>query len=131
MNLSLVSYVILLVHSFTLYVIVIGCNEPDLPSIGTTGLNVAFNNTRIGSRAVYSCVSGYNLIGNSTRTCQVDGSWTGTPPYCQSEWITDYHTHMAIGYHFFQLLTVVRIHSFKMVTESFRSQFQTLCSIVQ
>ena len=41
-----------------------------------------------GAMATYTCDEGFNLIGNSTRLCQADGSWKGTDPTCQSE-LTD------------------------------------------
>lgn len=31
----------------------------------------------------YSCDIGYNLVGDSNRTCQADGTWDLTDPYCQ------------------------------------------------
>ena len=37
----------------------------------------------IGSTATYTCDSGYELIGDDTRTCE-DGVWTGQEPTCSS-----------------------------------------------
>ena len=37
----------------------------------------------IGSRATYTCDSGYSLVGGSTRVCQNDGNWSGRPPICR------------------------------------------------
>ena len=37
--------------------------------------------TTFGQTATYSCNAGYNLVGNSTRTC--DGVWSGSEPTCQ------------------------------------------------
>lgn len=31
----------------------------------------------------YSCVEGYELVGSATRTCQLNGNWSGSEPYCQ------------------------------------------------
>ena len=33
--------------------------------------------------ATYSCNTGYNLVGDSTRTCQAAGNWSGSAPACQ------------------------------------------------
>ena len=33
--------------------------------------------------ARYSCDSGFELIGNTIRTCQANGTWSGMPPICQ------------------------------------------------
>ncbi|XP_035691422.1 CUB and sushi domain-containing protein 1-like [Branchiostoma floridae] len=36
----------------------------------------------LGDVATFTCNSGYNLVGGSTRTCQADLSWSGTSPTC-------------------------------------------------
>ena len=36
-----------------------------------------------GQTAIYSCNVGYNLVGNSTRTCHATGVWSGSEPTCQ------------------------------------------------
>ena len=33
--------------------------------------------------ANYNCDTGYKLVGNSTRTCQATGVWSGSEPTCQ------------------------------------------------
>ena len=45
---------------------------------------VCYNETTEGSRAVYICDDGYNLMeGNeATRVCQSDGNWNGSIPKC-------------------------------------------------
>ena len=35
-----------------------------------------------GTAATYSCIDGYELVGEENRTCLVDGTWTGTEPLC-------------------------------------------------
>ena len=40
-------------------------------------------NTSFGSVVTYSCNTGYRIEGNSTRICQVNGSWTGEEPSCE------------------------------------------------
>ena len=39
--------------------------------------------TTFGQTATYSCDTGYNLVGDSTRTCQAAGEWSGSAPTCQ------------------------------------------------
>ena len=38
--------------------------------------------TTFGQAATYSCDPGYILVGDSTRTCQTDGMWSGNDPTC-------------------------------------------------
>ena len=40
--------------------------------------------TTFGETATYSCNTGYNLVGDNTRTCQATGAWSGSAPTCQS-----------------------------------------------
>ena len=35
--------------------------------------------------AAYLCKSGYMLSGSKYRTCQVDGTWSGSEPQCVSK----------------------------------------------
>ena len=39
--------------------------------------------TTLGQTATYSCNTGYNLVGDSTRTCQATGEWSESAPTCQ------------------------------------------------
>jgi len=38
--------------------------------------------TTFGENATYSCDTGYNLVGDSTRVCQATGNWSGSAPTC-------------------------------------------------
>ena len=51
--------------------------------------------TTFGQTATYSCNTGYNLTGDSTRTCQATGEWSGSAPTCQGTLVKDYF-HMCI-----------------------------------
>ena len=39
--------------------------------------------TTFGQTATYSCNTGYNLVGDSIRTCQATGEWSGSAPTCK------------------------------------------------
>ena len=39
--------------------------------------------TTFKQTATYRCNTGYNLVGDSTRTCQATGIWSGSAPTCQ------------------------------------------------
>ena len=43
------------------------------------------NGTTFRQTATYSCNTGYNLVGDSTRMCQADGMWSGSEPTCISK----------------------------------------------
>ncbi len=44
---------------------------------------VSVPTTTFGSTATYTCVTGYN--GDTTRTCESDGTWSGSEPACDCE----------------------------------------------
>ena len=46
--------------------------------------------TIFGQTATYSCNAGYNLMGNSTRTCQATGVWSGSAPTCEGMLLLNY-----------------------------------------
>ena len=39
--------------------------------------------TTFEQTATYSCDTGFNLMGDTTRTCQATGVWSGNAPTCQ------------------------------------------------
>ena len=43
--------------------------------------------TTFGQTATYSCNTGYTLVGDSTRTCQSTGVWSGSTPICQGVFV--------------------------------------------
>ena len=53
-------------------------NQPTNGDVNLTG-------TTLGQRATYTCDTGYNLVGGSTRMCQATGVWSGSAPTCQSK----------------------------------------------
>ena len=42
-------------------------------------------NRNFGSEAIYSCVTGFEIIGMGSRFCLANGAWNGSAPTCQSE----------------------------------------------
>ena len=61
--------------------LVIDCAMLMPPSNGRLDINPS-TTAPGGFMATYFCDEGYDLVGNSSRVCQVDGSWTGSDPNC-------------------------------------------------
>ena len=62
---------------------VIDCgNAPDI----VDGV-VTHSSTTVGSTATYSCNTGFQINGESTRTCLTSRSWSGPVPICQRKLI--------------------------------------------
>ena len=59
--------------------IVVSCGTLANPANGQVG----HTGSTFGQTATYSCNTGYNLVGGSTRTCQATGVWSGSTPTCQ------------------------------------------------
>jgi hypothetical protein len=57
----------------------IDCGAPDAPDHGSVSTS---NGTTYGRAATHACDTGYALSGDAERTCQADGSWSGTTPAC-------------------------------------------------
>lgn len=45
--------------------------------------HISFYGSTPGSKAVHSCYPGFELVGQETRTCQLDGLWSGNTPFCK------------------------------------------------
>ena len=59
----------------------INCGQPHNVDKGRVFL--ANGTTRIGDIAEYHCLPGYDRTGPFTRTCLLDGYWSGVEPSCQ------------------------------------------------
>ncbi|XP_047218456.1 CUB and sushi domain-containing protein 1-like [Girardinichthys multiradiatus] len=57
----------------------ISCGDPGVPP---NAIVSGTHSWTYGSVLQYSCLPGGVLVGNSTRYCQEDGTWSGAPPYC-------------------------------------------------
>ena len=58
----------------------VNCGSLTDPANGHVTLTAG---TTFGQTATYSCNTGYNLVGDSTHTCQATGNWSGSAPTCQ------------------------------------------------
>ena len=63
---------------------VVGCAPLTDPANGSVTHTAG---TDLGQTATYSCNTGYNLVGDSTRTCQATGNWSGSAPTCQGVYL--------------------------------------------
>ena len=64
---------------FLFYNAVADCGSLQDPENGV----VKVSETSFGSTASYSCSgSNYRLVGAAVRTCQADGTWSGSAPEC-------------------------------------------------
>ena len=58
----------------------VDCGTPTNPANGQVSHTAG---STFRQTATYSCHTGYNLVGGSTRICQATGVWSGSPPTCQ------------------------------------------------
>ena len=68
-----------MIHVFILPSTAVDCDTLSDPANG----QVSTSGTTFGETATYSCNTGYNLVGDNTRTCQADGMWSGSAPTCE------------------------------------------------
>ena len=52
-------------------------STPQFVSMSTT------KGTEFEDEAIYECNEGFEIVGNSRRSCQSTGSWSGTAPTCK------------------------------------------------
>ncbi|XP_041089827.1 CUB and sushi domain-containing protein 2-like [Polyodon spathula] len=63
--------------------LLVSCGHPSVPP----SAQLEGDRFIVGSVIRYSCVGRRALIGNSTRTCQLDGHWSGSLPHCSGEFL--------------------------------------------
>ena len=63
---------------------VVNCGTLSNPANGQVNHTAG---TTLGQTATYSCNTGYNLVGDNTRTCQATGTWSGSAPTCQCMYV--------------------------------------------
>ena len=78
---SLNNYVVMSVFLF--FFPVVGCGPLSNPNNG----QVTVTDFTFGSEAHYSCTADCQPVGDSTRVCQADGSWSGSVPQCPGAYI--------------------------------------------
>ncbi|PIK36489.1 putative CUB and sushi domain-containing protein 3-like [Apostichopus japonicus] len=61
-----------------------GVTCPALSAITDGTLDACTNGFDLDSSCTYSCLTGFNLIGPTTRLCLPTGIWTGMEPSCQA-----------------------------------------------
>ena len=66
-------------HGVFLILAVVDCGNLTDPANGQVNHTAG---TTSGQTATYSCNTGYNLVGNSIRTCQATGNWSQSAPTC-------------------------------------------------
>ena len=72
---------IILTSSHLHFTTAVDCGQLPAPENGLIDGNLTtFNNT-----ASYSCDTGYELVGDQTRTCLASGNWSGSQPSCDGE----------------------------------------------
>ena len=59
----------------------VDCGELKDPDNGA----VDFGTTGFGAIARYRCSTGFVVVGDVSRTCKSDGTWSGSAPTCQRE----------------------------------------------
>jgi len=62
----------------------IDCGDPGEPQNGTAIFDLTF----VGNVVDYECDTGFQLVGDSQRTCQESGLWTGSVPQCERKHCT-------------------------------------------
>ena len=82
-------------HTWSIYLLLtaVNCGTLDNPANGQVNHNAG---TTFGQTATYHCNTGYNLIGDSSRTCQSTGVWCGSEPTCQGILVCMYVHHRFI-----------------------------------
>ena len=77
---ELVSQIALIKHLIIFPSTAVDCGTLTNPKNGEVNHTAG---TTFGGKAIYSCNAEYFLLGNSTRTCQAAGYWSGSTPICQ------------------------------------------------
>ena len=66
------------IHSFISFVA--DCPALTAPDDGTIDVPL---DRQVSDIATYTCLGGYDLMGDATRECLPDNTWSGSEPTCQ------------------------------------------------
>ena len=72
--------------SFCINVAVADCGSPPVVENAgqrESGRRNPGGGASLGTTVMYTCITGYVISGESTRTCQADSTWSGSPPTCE------------------------------------------------
>ena len=72
--------------TYSSYLAVVDCGNLMNPASGQVDLT---SGTTFNQTATYSCNTGFNLVGDSTRTCQAAGVWSRSAPTCQGVYVSE------------------------------------------
>lgn len=50
----------------------------------------------LGDRAIYTCATGWEIVGAEERVCQANGAWTNREPFCKKRGL-NFSTYLAIA----------------------------------
>ena len=61
------------------------CGPLSVNSSAPGGLKIQFSapSTVFGTRAVYSCAEGFQIVGSNERICDTNGDWSRAEPRCE------------------------------------------------
>ena len=70
-------------NNIVFFLIIVTCPPLSDPSNGMVNCSLADDGVAShGDTCTYTCNTGYELTGGGTRTCQSDGSWSGSDAMC-------------------------------------------------
>ena len=87
---NLYSYAMPIYNSTNIYFnfLDVGCEIPGIPSpnlIANPLLQVRIYT--VGETIAFSCLQGYEVVGDAQLTCLTGGGWSGVIPYCRCKFI--------------------------------------------
>ncbi|NXA34139.1 LYAM3 protein, partial [Eudromia elegans] len=75
----------------------IRCPAVAVPSMGHAACSHPHGNFSFGSTCTFSCQSGFELTGTTSRECTATGTWSGDPPHCEGRGCSHPHGNFSFG----------------------------------